>query len=128
MNFIFDYIYYRITQFYFKRDGRTGATAIVAISVVQVMLGIEFVSLLLHLLFDRETNRSFIPTIRPIVAIITILLVIFNYRKYNGTYNKFRFHWKDETMKKRRIKGAVVVFSLLLPWIPLVVLEILGIL
>lgn len=92
------------------------------------MIGIEFVSLLLHLGFDRETNRTFIPVGRPVVAIIAVLLVVLNYRKYNGTYNRFRFHWENESIEIRRIKGILVIISVLSPWIPLVVLEIIGIL
>ncbi len=38
MNFFFDYIYYRITQWKFKTQGSTSATALGFISLMQTFL------------------------------------------------------------------------------------------
>jgi len=42
-NFFFEYIYFRITQLFFKRQGRTGATAITIISLMELFMILVFV-------------------------------------------------------------------------------------
>lgn len=67
--FFFDYIYYRITKTYFKWDGRTGATAIAAITMIQLFV-------LLNLFVF--TKRLFFDTIDPVAKteVIELLLLV----------------------------------------------------
>lgn len=44
--FYFDYIYFRITKAYFKWDGRTVATAIIAIMMTQILIIINLAVLI----------------------------------------------------------------------------------
>lgn len=53
---------------------------------------------------------------------MSFMLLIYNYQKYNGKYNKLRLYWKEETRHTRISKGFLVVNSLILPWIPLILM------
>jgi hypothetical protein len=122
MKFFFDYIYYRITKFYFKWDGRTGGTAIVAISIIQTLLLGDVVVFLTRLVLERNDTTPYSKTIACIFGGMLILFVIYNYRKYNGSYNKFRSFWKEETRIQKNIKGFLVIASLIVPWIPIILI------
>lgn len=124
MKFFFDYIYYRITRFYFKWDGRTGGTAIVAISMIQTLLIGDIVVFLSRLILERTDTIPHSKTIAYSFGVILVLLVIYNYRKYNGRYNKFRSFWKRETNNERFLKGILVIASLIGPWIPIILIGI----
>lgn len=124
MKFFFEYIYYRITQFYFKWDGRTGGTAIVAISMIQTLLIGDIVVFLSILLLEKGDTSPYSKTIAYFFGIILVMLVIYNYRKYNGRYNKFRSFWKKETRRERFFKGVLVITSLICPWIPIIIIGV----
>lgn len=116
MKFFFDYIYYRITQFYFKWDGRTGITAIVAICMIELML-LTDITLLVFRLVNGKNERQMYPGEKWLFVAAYIGLFIYNYRKYNKTYTKYRQYWKDESRGKRIYKGLFVILSLVIPWI-----------
>jgi len=124
MSFFFDYIYYRVTQFYFKWDGRTGGTAIVAVSMIQTLLVGDIAIFLLRLVFDRSDTAPYAKTIAYFFGGILVLLMIYNYRKYNGSYNKFRSFWREETNSQRLVKGFFVIASLIIPWIPILLIGV----
>ena len=77
----------------------------------------------------RERGYFFAPYANQVgvlffVAIVS--LMILNYRKYSGTYNKLKSYWKDEPVKVRRVKGLLVILSIVLPWVPLILIGILS--
>lgn len=124
MKFFFDYIYYRITQFYFKWDGRTGGTAIVAISMIQTLLVGDIVVFLSRLILERNDTTPYSKTIAYVFGGMLVLFVIYNYRKYNGSYNKFRSFWKEETRNQRFVKGLLVIACLIIPWVPIILIGV----
>ena len=124
MNFYFDYIYYRITQFYFKWDGRTGGTAIVAISMIQTLLVGDIFVFFSRLSFNRDDTAPYSKMIGYVFVLILVLLVIYNYHKYDGNYNRLKLYWKEETGKLRLVRGFLVIISLLLPWLPIILIGI----
>ncbi len=123
MYFFFDYIYYRLTKFYFKWDGRTGGPGIVAVSMIQAVMFLNCV-LLVQGTIQGSLRRQMHPWEKWLIGVFFFGLVYFNYRKYNGTYNKLRFHWKDEPKAARLAKGFLVIVSLLVPWVLVFVLGI----
>lgn len=122
--FYFDYIYYRITKFYFKWDGRTGATGLISVVMIQSLVIIDIGVSILRLFKTREETTVYLPYGKWIIIFLFLVLLIYNYRKYNGKYNVFRFHWKDEPGKTYLLKGLLVILSLILPWIPLILMGI----
>jgi hypothetical protein len=125
-NFFFDYIYYRITRTYFKWDGRTGGTAIVAISLMESLVILDIMILITQFFFDRLFFAPYAKVITPIAFALLFGFGFFNYRKYNGTYNKFRSYWKNESESAQTLKGFLVVASIFLPFVPLILISILN--
>ena len=121
--FFFDYIYYRITKTYFKWDGRTGGTAIVAISLIQALFVFDIMAIIARIFFDKLFFAPYTKAISPIAFILVFALGFFNYQKYNGTYNKFRSHWKDESETAQALKGLLVALSIFLPFVPLICVD-----
>ena len=124
MRFYFDYIYYRITQAYFKWDGRTGTTAIIGITMIQLLVLLDIFTVIIRIRYDRDESSSFVQTGKWIIIAVYIVLFILNYKKYSGTYNKLKSHWKNESKAKRFYKGLLVILSMILPWIPLIVIGV----
>ena len=114
MSFFFDYIFYRVTQFYFKWDGRRGLTAIAAISLIELMLLID-AALLYFRLVNGTNKRQMHPGEQWLVAAICMALFINNSKKYDNNYNKYRHYWKDESQGKRFYKGFFVLLALVIP-------------
>ena len=114
VRFFFDYIFYRITQFYFKWDGRRGITAIVAICMIELMVLIDILLLALRIVNGRN-ERQMHPGEQWIIVIIYILLFVYNSKKYGKNYSKYRHYWKEEPQGKRIYKGLFVIISLVIP-------------
>lgn len=121
-SFYFDYIYFRMTQAYFKWDGRTGATGIIAITMVQLLLLMDFFVFIMRIFYDRNETKNYLFLGKFVILVLYTILFIYNYRKYNGKYNKLRYYWKDEPRRVRIGKGFLVIVSLILPWIPLILM------
>ena len=114
MSFFFEYIFYRINQFYFKWDGRRGITSIIAICMIELMLLIDIL-LLAFRLVNGTNQRQMHPGEKWLFVVVYILLYIYNSKKYGGNYNKYRYYWKDESWGKRLYKGLFVLLSLVVP-------------
>lgn len=123
MYFFFDYIYYRLTKFYFKWDGKTGGTGIVGVSMIQFVMFLNG-TLLLYGTIHGTLKRQMHPLEKWLIAAIMFGLVYYNYRKYSGTYNKLRYHWKDESNVQRLGKGFLVIASLIIPWVLSIIIGI----
>ncbi len=122
--FFFDYIYYRITKTYFKWDGRTGGTAIVLITVMQVFFLFDVYVMLTRFAFDiRLMLRPYAQQIVYCAMAIFIVIFFLNYRKYNGSYSKMKAYWNDESAKHYIINGFLVLLALVFPFIFLILLE-----
>ncbi|SDN35427.1 hypothetical protein SAMN05421820_107163 [Pedobacter steynii] len=115
MNFFFEYIYYRITQLFFKRDGRTGFTGIAIISLMQALF-IEVILLEIgKWIIMADTRALYAKQFGYIGAAIGLFFMIYNYKKYNGKYNQYRYYWKDETRGTRMLKGCYILLAFLFP-------------
>ena len=114
MSFFFDYIYYRITQFYFKWDGRRGITALASICLIELMLLIDILLLYLKVV-NGTTKRQAHPIEQWLFVAFYIIIYIYNNKKYGDNYNKYRYYWKDEPPGKRFYKGFFVILALVTP-------------
>jgi hypothetical protein len=123
--FFFDYIYYRVTKAYFKWDGRTGATGLAAVTMIQVFLITDFAVILTRAFLDRYVFAPYANQIATLFFGIVVVLMILNYRRYVGRYSKLKIYWKEEQPNVRRMKGFLVVVSIILPWVPLILLGLL---
>lgn len=115
MNFFFDYIYYRITQLCFKTDGRTGFTGILLISMVQtIFIGAILVQISKWTLTE-DTRALYGKPFGFLGTLIMLCFLMYNYKKYNGMYNKYRYYWKNETGEIRILKAFCIFLTALVP-------------
>lgn len=124
-DFSFDYIYYRLVSFYFKWDGRNGITAVIGISMIQVLTAVDILLFFARLFFSRSEIAPYSRTLGYIAVTILFLVIAANYFKYRNKYNSFKKQWIHETKSQRAKKGVLVVFCLITPIIPLIIMGIL---
>ncbi len=117
MKFYFDYIFYRMAQFFFKRDGSLADRAIFGVSMIQSLIILTICLIITHFLFSTQYLHSHSKQGGLIAVCITLLFIIYNFRKYKGRYHIYREYWKDELHSQRVKKGYLVLFSLIMPWI-----------
>lgn len=116
--FFFEYIYYRLTKAYLRWDGKDGSTAIVGITMIQLLLLTDFLSVTLRLFFSRNDLSKYPNTGKLIILAVFILLALYNLKRYNNKYEELESCWKSENRKKRIYKGILVILSLTIPWVP----------
>jgi hypothetical protein len=115
----FDYIYYRLTKFYFKWDGSTGITAVIGVSMIQTLLLADVTIVMIRLIWEGADYKPYSKVIANSFVAILFLFIIINNWKYNGNYDKFCLLWKHESRNIKLVKGLLVIFSLILPWVPI---------
>jgi len=115
-----DYIYYRVAKVYFKWDGRTGATGIIAVSMIEIIALLNVIIFINYLIYDDQPNPNAGVWVC-IYVLVGFFVILMNYRKYDGKYNQLKRHWVSEPARLREIKGLLVIVALLLPWLPLFV-------
>jgi hypothetical protein len=116
---VYDYIYYRLTKFYFKWDGEIGSTAIVGVSMIQTLLLADGALLIMKLALESEDYKPYSKGIATIIIAILVLFIIVNYLRYNGSYNRLHRVWVNETNNIKLIRGLMVVVELILHWVPI---------
>lgn len=108
----FDYHYYRVAKFYYKRDGSDATTAIISVSSVQGWLMVNLLIFLKQLLFGSEKFKyGWI-----FLTLIMILILFYNYRKYTNKYLEFRNKWVNEDKRKRSLKGFIIILTIIFAW------------
>jgi hypothetical protein len=122
--FFFDYIYYKLTKFYFKWDGSTGITAIVAISMIQICLVGDILAIVIRSIFERDETSLYSKYIGYSGAFLSIAFCVLNYYKYNGRYKDFRDYWQSESKSISDFKNVLIILSLILPWVPIILIGI----
>lgn len=113
MKDFFDYHYYRVAKFYYKRDGADATTALISVSAVQAWIIINI------LLFFKE---SFFQDIKfkygwVIFLIIMIGVLIYNKVKYKNKYSELRNRWINEEKNDKTIKGVMIILIIIFSWL-----------
>jgi Kef-type K+ transport system membrane component KefB len=124
VTFVFEYFYYRITQFYFKWDKRNSITAVLAISTFQSMMIVELFLVIIRSNYSRTQIAPYSKMIAFAGAFLLILFAFYNYKKYYNKYSLLKNRWKDETKIQRTINGTFVLLCLIMPWIIVIYLGI----
>ena len=122
MNFFFDYIYYRLTRFYFKWDGKGSSTALIGVSMIQTLVIIDFAIFISKFFYDRSETAQYTKLFSGISIALFILFFLFNYLKYKNKYNIYRNHWKNEDIHEYRKRGIFVRLALSIPWLVLILI------
>jgi hypothetical protein len=120
----FDYIYYRLYQFYFKWDGRLAATATLGVAFTQAMIIADCLLIPLRLNYSRPEIAPYSKTLAYCGVGILALLTWYNHRKYRKRIHALHKAWKYEHAPIKKKRGYLVVIFMILPLIPLIVMGV----
>ncbi|MFK7049807.1 hypothetical protein FLACOL_00454 [Flavobacterium columnare] len=124
MKNIFDYTFYRISKFYFKRDGTDAITSLLTLTIIMFLYLLNAYFLIRELLnFDNKPRTTGLVDKIGIVFIM-LLIYLYNRKKYKGKYFILRDIWINEEKNKKQINGFFVVLFILSPLIFLVFIAI----
>jgi hypothetical protein len=116
-DFFFEYIYYRMTKFYFRWDGRMGITAILGISMIQFIVASDILAIIMRVFVKRSGKFNFPDFVPYLAVILFLLLTALNYYRYQKKYSSLKFKYKDEPKSIERKKTIVIILLLLIPWV-----------
>lgn len=119
MKNIFDYTFYRIAKFYFKRDGSDSITALLTLTLIMFLYFLNIFLAFFELLKIDIIGMSTIFE-KVTILIIIFFIYLFNKKKYNRRYLALRDKWINEEKNKKRINGFFVIFFILSPLLLLV--------
>jgi hypothetical protein len=120
MKNIFDYTYYRIAKFYFKRDGLEAFTSVLTISLIKGLYLMSLFFLLKDFFFYNREGRIVGTFEKAALLLVLLLLYLYNKKKYQEKYLFLRDKWTNEEKYKKRINGFLVIFFILSPLLLLV--------
>ena len=123
--FFFDYIYYRLYKFYYKWDGRNGITAVMGVSMIQVLIVISILIGFAKIIFSDLEVIQYSKVLGYSGVIMLFIIIWYNYKKYQSKFIDFQNRWKDEPIRVRFYKGMLVIFCLVFSWLPLILMGIL---
>lgn len=114
---IFDYMYFRIAQFYVKieRNSKVYTSATIAVTLTQFLILIDIVGTVLLENYSQENRAIIIRNFFMVFIVLLAILNIFNYKRYYNAYDKYNEKWKCEDKKKRILKGIVVFILFVIP-------------
>jgi uncharacterized membrane-anchored protein len=119
MKFTFAYIYYRVCKAFFKWDGSEGNRAIWAVTMIQTLIIFDLIIMLLTLFWGHTSLFPYSKILGMSAVVVLFILMIVNGRKYDGRYDELDARWKDESQRKKLLKGCVVTLAMVLPWVGL---------
>ncbi|AMM50439.1 hypothetical protein TH61_03515 [Rufibacter sp. DG15C] len=115
----FDYIFYRVTKFFYSRDGPDGPRGIGLVSVMQVFLCCKIYYEVLWLFVEPQKNEPGEFNYAKLIGLVVALsILIFNVVRYCGKYVLYDLRWGcSETQRQRRFRGWLVVVALVASFI-----------
>ena len=116
-----DYMYFRVAKVYFKSDGNSAITALLSISLFLTLIILSPVLVII----SNTYGQDFIITHKVILSVIAVLLqftflFLVSYR-YKKVGESLKIKWASEREPAKSIKGVLVVFALLMPFIIIIV-------
>lgn len=115
INCFFEYHYYRVARFFFKRDGTNALSALLSVTSIQFWILVNLFLLLQSLLVEHHARKLFFYE-KAGLFILFIGLVYYNHAKYSKNYLKYRERWQDESKNQKVLNGIVVVMTFILAW------------
>jgi hypothetical protein len=117
MKFYFGYFYYRIAKLFLKYPTDRGVRAIFLISLMQSLIVISAIEGSLPFFLGKTAIAGFLSQINWFIVFIVFGAFFLNFLNYQGKYSQFEQYWKNESQPTKTIKGLLIVFSLLIPFI-----------
>jgi hypothetical protein len=116
---IFDYMYFRIAQFYVKieKHSKVYTSASIAVTLTQFLIIIDTVGTVLLVNYSQDNRAIIIRNSFTISLFLLAALNIYNYKKYYNVYDKYNEKWGSENKKRRVLMGIVLVILFVIPLI-----------
>lgn len=116
---IFDYIFFRVAKFFYKKDGVDAFRAICTVSLIQTLILGKLFFWIVKLKYWRFDHFIHLPIqVKYFAYVIALIIIFFNYIRYRKKYWRFSEKWKDtETQSQRKLRGVLVVSAILLPFL-----------
>mgnify|MGYP001582875045 CR=1 FL=1 len=115
---LFEYIFYRIAKFYYKRDGSTAFRAVGILSLIQLMLVVDFFLMIRVLFLHQSDVQGYVKYGRTIGIVLAIILMVLNYFYFKNKYWRLSDRWREKESEDPtlRTRGWLVVLAIILPF------------
>lgn len=114
MKDFFDYHYYRVAKFYYKRDGSSATTALISISAVQGWIIINILIFIKELFFQDINVKKYGWII---FLIVMVSILIYNNIRYKNKYQELRNRWINENRKDKTMNGLIIILTIIFSWL-----------
>ena len=114
MKEFFEYFYFRFAQKNYKRDGSLASTALIAISITQLLILYNIIFFFREFI-NPEIRKLYLYE-KIIFGLLFVVINYINYKLYNKKYFEFRERWKDETVKQRKFKYFLIILFIVFSW------------
>lgn len=114
----FDYVYYRLCLVYRYFNDPEAFSAITIVSLVKTLLICDCVLIVLAASMKLENIYLYSSTLGSAAGIFALLRLYFDWRFYKDRFQILHDKWQTETSSLKWRKGIMVVFTLIAPWIP----------
>jgi hypothetical protein len=118
MMVIFDYIFYRIAKFFYKKDGIDAERALGILTVIYSILIGAILAIPYKLFFSPDNLNAPKNSLGYTGVILCSIFYLINKYRYKGMYWRFSERWKDrESYNQYVLNGYLVVVSIFIPFI-----------
>ena len=118
-----DYVYFRVTELYFKWDGKSGAMGPVILTFIQCCILGCFVLFAARYFYSYSNKSSYSKLMGYMTLGAFFVLYTVNYAMYNGKYQDLKNRWKDEPETQRMLKGLLILLLIVIPFIALMLIN-----
>jgi len=124
---LLNYIYYRVAKTYYRWDGESGITGVMAVALFVSLVLIDILGIIYLNAFSNEFRLENKENAKFVGFILTTGIIILSLKKYKNKFSFFEKKWGNEERNKKIRNGVLIVLLLLLPIvIPVVYLNIIN--
>lgn len=114
---MFDYMYYRIATWYFRRErkGKLSVQASMLVSLSQILIITDIGGLIILETLEASVSSQLMKQYSPLYIGIILLISFYNDWRYKGKYERYHERWMSEGDFNRNIRGIGVIILILVP-------------
>lgn len=106
---IFDYVFFRVAKFFYRKDGVDAFRAVCIISVIQGLIFGALLFSVLRLVYKMNEISKYKEISGKFGIALCVILLLFNYFRYKSKYWSFVERWKNETFQQSKVRGFLVL-------------------
>jgi amino acid transporter len=124
---LLDYLYYRFANAYYKWDGKSGITGIMAVALFISLLFIDILGIIYFSTFTYDFRIQNKETAKIVGVVVIGIVFFFSFRRYKNNFSIYDERWRNEDRNERFKKGILIVLLMILPIIiPIIFLNALN--